>query len=1254
MILVFVAAAIAVLPEIGIKSISDFENAANEKIWTETMKNFLKFLIFIIHFSFIFSIVVKIQVCNSQDQQIWHNKERSIRYRPDGEDFVITNGTRRFNRAIYGTNTGFRIEAGDLPEFALYMPGMGGNLKFGLISTGGSKWLIEADTIMARYRPGSMLYDLKDPLLGKGTLHLSILALDDAEGMIIKIEYYQVNDSIDLFCFFGGASGNRFHRDGDLGADPESSFYLKPEYCRDNKYTIQGDQFSVIFKQKNNIRTLSAVFPPNVEVHLVDAQKQKSPLGFFESHESDFPAVAGKLSVKGDQAYYIAIYNPETCTAFNYSDIPSMYERAEQARKQLAGRIQVITPDPYINTLGGALGIAADAIWEYPSYLHGAVAWRSRLHGWRGIYAADPLGWHDRAVTHFRAYAKSQYTFPANGPSVPDPEKNWARQKEEVGTALFTSGYISRRPGKIAKPHHYDMNLVFIDALLRHFNWTGDLDFVREMWPLLKRHLEWEKRCFDGDDNGLYDAYCCIWASDALQYSGGGVTHASAYNYRANKMAAELAERIGENPEPFRKEAAKILKAIQSELWIPEKGWFAEYKDLLGLKQVHPSAGLWTVYHTIDSDVTDSFQAYQTLRYVDTHIPHIPIKAKDLPDEGYYTLSTTNWHPYTWSINNVALAEVLHTALAYWQAGRTQKAFKLWKSALLESMCLASSPGNFQQLSFYDAMRGELYRDFADPIGVAARTLVEGLFGIVPDALNGTLKIRPVLPLEWNNASLTIPDVSFDFKRKQNKDTYSIIPTFSKLMTLKFQVRARRDSIASVTVNGKKMSWINVESAIEEPIIEINCTMASQYNIEIEWQGFEPDKTDVAAFYAREEALQVRFQHAKILELFDPQKVLSNVEISVSELNANIDAEPGNPTLFVKLKQGQLCWWVPLCFEVKYPIEIVAPIEQKKNNLKFRVHNYTSTTKKGKLLVNPGKNVFETSLSIQSKSSSKDINIPATNLVTGSNRVRFEYGNGKVVEQSVINWNIQNVESQNWEEIDLSPFFNDKVTNIFENQYLSPRSSYPTLQLPIQGIGNWCYTQVKPIIDDSGLRRRASNKNKIVLPLGIPLVTPSDADQNNIVFTSLWDNYPNEIVIPLSGYANHVYFLLAGSTNPMQSQFTNGMITVEYMDNQEECLPLRNPETWWPIEQDYFDDGFAFSLNTPRPIRLHLQTGQITRDFDHYVSIKGFTSRAIDGGAATVLDLPLNPVKELKQLILKTTANDVVIGLMSITLTRSE
>src|SRR5437764_6345204 len=134
---------------------------------------------------------------------------------------------------------------------------------------------------------------------------------------------------------------------------------------------------------------------------------------------------------------------------------------------------------------------------------------------------------------------------------------------------MISCCYIIRNPGKNKIAHHYDMNLVFVDELLNQFNYTGDLQYVKEMWPLLVRHLAWEKRNFDADGDGLYDAYAAIWASDALEYSGGGVTHSSAYNYRSNLMAAQLAKLIGEDPTPYQKEADKILAAMNSKLWMP-------------------------------------------------------------------------------------------------------------------------------------------------------------------------------------------------------------------------------------------------------------------------------------------------------------------------------------------------------------------------------------------------------------------------------------------------------------------------------------------------------------------------------------------------------------------------------------------------------------------------------------------------------------------------------------------------------------
>ncbi|MES1218249.1 MAG: glycogen debranching protein, partial [Bacteroidota bacterium] len=784
-----------------------------------------------------------------------------------------------------------------------------------------------------------------------------------------------------------------------------------------------------------------------------------------------------------------------------------------------------------------------------------------------------PLGWHDRARKHFSSYALSQLTAPPVMGVVMDTALHLARHLEKIGTALFSDGYISRNPNDSTHAHHYDMNLVFVDELLDHFNWTGDTNYVRKMFPLIKRHLAWEKRNFDADGDGLYDAYAAIWASDALQYSGGDVTHSSAYNYRANKMAAELAILIGEDPAPYKKEADKILSAINKQLWMPQKGWYAEYKDLLGNKLLHPYPGLWTIYHAIDSKVPDAFQAYQSLKYIDNNIPHIPVLAEGLSEKNLYLLSTTNWQPYTWSLNNVVLAENLHTSLAYWQGNEPEQAYHLWRSALIESMYLSASPGNFEQLSFYDAVRGELYRDFADPIGVAARTLVEGLFGVQPDALHNTLIIQPGLPMQWNNAFLSVPDISIDFKKNKNQDHYTIIPTFMKNLQLKFRIRARLDSIESIIVNGKKVSWQQLDNAVERPVIQIDIPYSKMYRIVITWKGKEYERPSLENAFNEGEAIDLQYKNAELISISDSQQALREIKKIGNKITARVQASEGNKTFFTEIKQGQFTYWQPFSFKVKKNI-----VMDKK---------------------------------------------------TG------------ITAQPV------------FEKTDLTHYFNDKVNNIFKHQYLSPRPTSPTLQLPTQGIGNWAYPLATANINDSGLRKLAGDKNEISSPHGIPFSTPSDSMLNNIAFTSQWDNFPKEVTVTLNGKASHVYLLMAGSTDPMQSRITNGLIIVTYNDDTKDTLKLINPQNWWPIEQDYINDGYAFTTDALMPLRLYLKDGKFSYGLKQYSVIKGFTNMAIDGGAATLLEMPIDISKELKSLTVKTLANDVIIGLMSVSLQRN-
>jgi hypothetical protein len=235
---------------------------------------------------------------------------------------------------------------------------------------------------------------------------------------------------------------------------------------------------------------------------------------------------------------------------------------------------------------------------------------------------------------------------------------------------------------------------------------------------------------------------------------------------------------------------------------------------------------------------------------------------------------------------------------------------------------------------------------------------------------------------------------------------------------------------------------------------------------------------------------------------------------------------------------------------------------------------------------------------------------------------------------------------------------NDSVTNIFRNEYRSPRPPYTTLQIPLQGVGDWCHPDYKPEVNDSVFRSMIVKDEFIAM--GVPFRT--SATGRNIAFTSLYDNYPDSISIPLSGRYRQAWLLMAGTTNHMQSRIANGIVVAQYNDGTADTLQLVNPDNWCPVERDYYVDGKAFQMAEPRPYRVAFAYDKVSRNLSKALGLpfanpqggeigaKGADGGEIKGGAATMLCMPLNRKKKLQSLTLRTLSNDVVIGLMAVTL----
>jgi hypothetical protein len=1036
-----------------------------------------------------------------------NNIARPLRYWPINGDFVITNGSEFFNRPLYCDHSAFRIDCGDKPEFSIYAPGRDGNLRPAIKTPAGIKWLNDADEIVTRYHAGSMVYEIRDPLLTtSGKLALTVLPLNDAKGAIVQVEINGCPTPVQLLLAFGGANGIRGRRGGDIGceSEPISQFFqLQPTECKGNEISINSN----IFVLHGKAATIAGIFPTGSQLQMGDAVDWNNADAFFASTNSNpqFPLATAKINLQdGKPAYFALQETGENPEEIDQPDLPGLFSAAEEHRRKIAGQVMVETPDPFINAAVPALNIAADAIWDgsQQSFMHGAVAWRVRLAGWRGPYAGDALGQHERTAEHISGFAHEQNTNPIPDTLPPaDEEFNLARNE----TALHSNGDMTKS--------HYDMNLVLVDAFFRHLLWTGDTNYASQMWPAIERHLAWERRLFrrefGPDKLPLYEGYAAIWASDDLSYNGGGSAHASAYNYFENKMAARVAKLLGKNPAPYDQEADLILHGMNEYLWLPDERCFAEYRDYLGLQLTHHDPALWTFYTTIDSDAATPAQAWEMTEWVDNHIAHLPIRGTNVPDEGLFTLPTSNWLPYEWSLNNVVMAEAAHASLAYWEANRPETAFQLFKGELMESMFLGLCPGNLGAMTSFDAARGESQRDFGDAIGINSRALIEGLFGVKPDALDGELKIKPGFPADWNFAKISHPDFDFDFRRSNDSETYVVESKFPKPMSLTLDIPAFRGDVSSVSINSEPAHpWKWVTDIYGAPWIRIQSTAAQKWNVHVVWKGDAP-------------------------------------------------AWQATPDL---------------------------PQKEKK---------------------------------------------------------------AKVV---VFDWSAKYSADEKFETVNLTPFFNDDVKHIFENEYRGPRSPFCSLATPKQGVGGWCEPDTSFDVDDSGLRKLAAQNNgKIILPRGVPFETPAKAGAKNILFTSQWHNYPDEVSVPLSGKSSRAFLLMAGSSNPMQSWMDNGEVVATYTDGTEARLPLQNPTTWWPIDQDYFTDDYAFRLDGPLPPRVDLKTGRIR--ILNAATFKGKGGK-IPGGAATVLQLPLDPNKELKSLTIRALANEVVIGLMAVTLER--
>jgi hypothetical protein len=185
----------------------------------------------------------------------------------------------------------------------------------------------------------------------------------------------------------------------------------------------------------------------------------------------------------------------------------------------------------------------------------------------------------------------------------------------------------------------------------------------------------------------------------------------------------------------------------------------------------------------------------------------------------------------------------------------------------------------------------------------------------------------------------------------------------------------------------------------------------------------------------------------------------------------------------------------------------------------------------------------------------------------------------------------------------------------------------------------WHWKSLPPEIKTDNVNKMLDGQNRLVTPQGVPFAWNSG--EKNIAFTSLWDNYPHKIEFTVSKKGDAVWFLISGSTNVMQCRIANAVIRLNYADGKTDSLELIPPVNYWNLS----------TIDSHATAPGQGSRNDYTSETDKFCMPAKFpeTVQLGENCRAMLLNLKLRPGVELKSVSLETLSQEVVVGLMGIT-----
>jgi len=1135
-------------------------------------------------------------------------RDGKLRYSAEDREIVGRNGPYFNNRPLYGpANAEGAVLAGDRPFVRLLTrPHVQGALAAGIIRDGMGPWFHEFGKVETRYRCGRMTWRMSDPGLPGVTATLTVVPLETGAGFAARFSAQGLRLGDRLVWTFGGARPDdnpRTHWDpvnrgnpqvdrGGSDVKKELTIGPMPEWSRGNAVRLEGAGFRIAATADATAAVIARSDRGGAR-SIADASAGATPAALAASAVGEFPLACEVVELRaGEDEIFWSVEVAERGTGIlpvlsSPAETPPSRAFAEAtAYLESIERMQADTPDPLFDAAVAAVCHPVDANCERDPFIfrHGCMSWSIRFLGWRVIHGATVLGWHDRVKGNAAYYAAAQVK-EAGIRTEPHADPGLRLCHESPQSRLHGRGRIA------LDQHFYDTQTQFFDQTIHDWRWTADPELEKILRPALELHLEWARECFDPDDDGLYESYINTLPTDSMWYNGGGGVEESAYIYYGHRAAADLARRAGdpESEARHRARAEKIQRALREVLWLKHGGYFGVYVEQGGHRRVHADAWTYSQFMPIDAGLITPDEAIQALYFTEWGLERIRLPY------GGVLCQASNWVPSKWSVRDMFSGDLCHLALAYFQTGLGDEGWDLLRGTTLEGCYASAVPGGFSHIG--------AGTDFGDCAHMYARVVAEGLFGYDPDYPNGVVRLHPAFPSAWEHAALRTPDFTLEYRQEGNTERYRL--TLARDAAVEFRFAVRATGVRSVTLDGREVSWK------AEP--GYGCTWVCFMSQKVE--RVAPNPLMDSADRKRVEGNPLHLDPTEIaIELTGraPAAPARHIEVNVGdEVQLEVGSQRGTgfqPVLSTNTGRmpvpRQQAETPALLRDFHSVLDGVCLID---NSLRARI-----ASKPGHHLVLAGVTVGDLPQWQVFKLKVSDHAAAAVQTARTPREAPLDAA---------------------WTCLDLSAHLNGDVRAIFKQQYLSPRPKTCSVRLGVDGYSAWTFPhwgEGPPEIDLSHLDNLASGGDRILTPQHAPFAR--FASEKNIAFTSLWDNWPRAVSIPVNRAADAAWLLICGTTFPMQTRIANAVIRYRYADGRVETLELVPPLNFWSLcpwgglDYSYESDAFCLPALPPPTVQL------------------GAHCRAM------VLSWTLRPDVELKDVTLETLSQDVVIGLMGVSL----